>query len=42
VQFVTLLLEPHAPLKDLQAEGPIVLVLDGLDECGTSQNESLC
>jgi hypothetical protein len=34
VQFTKLLLEPLASLTVLKAEGPIVLVLDALDECG--------
>jgi NACHT domain len=34
LQFKKLLLEPLSSLEDLQLEGPIVVVLDALDECG--------
>jgi ATP/maltotriose-dependent transcriptional regulator MalT len=38
----SVLLGPLSTLKDLQTEGPIVVVLDALDECGTPQSrESL-
>jgi hypothetical protein len=33
-QFKKLLLEPLSSLVDLQLEGPIVVVLDAMDECG--------
>ena len=36
VQFAKLLLEPLASLTILWTEGPIILVLDALDECGNS------
>ncbi|KIM82264.1 hypothetical protein PILCRDRAFT_474447 [Piloderma croceum F 1598] len=35
LQFKKLLLEPLGGLVDLQLEGPIVVVLDALDECGS-------
>ena len=33
-QFQTLLVEPFASLKDCLREGPILIVIDALDECG--------
>jgi len=42
VQFTKLLLEPLASLAVLMTEGPILMVLDGLDECGnTTEREML-
>jgi NACHT domain len=42
VQFIKLLVEPLASLAVLQAEGPIILVLDALDECGSpTEREAL-
>jgi hypothetical protein len=34
----SILLGPLSTLKDLHTEGPIVIVLDALDECGTPQS----
>jgi hypothetical protein len=36
-QFKKLLLEPLSSLVDLQFEGPVVVVLDALDECGNPE-----
>jgi hypothetical protein len=36
IQFTKLLVQPLSSLTDLQTEGPIVLVLDALDECGNA------
>jgi hypothetical protein len=42
VQFTKLLIEPLTSLTDLRVEGPIVLVLDALDECGNpTEREAL-
>lgn len=41
VQFDKLIVEPLASLSDLQTGGPIVMVFDGLDECGNSENRKL-
>jgi hypothetical protein len=42
VQFTKLLIEPLTSLTDLRVEGPIVLVLDALDECGNpTERETL-
>jgi hypothetical protein len=42
VQFTTLILEPLTSLTVLKAEGPILLVIDALDECGTpAEREAL-
>ncbi|KIM77597.1 hypothetical protein PILCRDRAFT_614766 [Piloderma croceum F 1598] len=38
VQFTKLIVEPLASLPDLQTGGPIVMVFDGLDECGNPQD----
>lgn len=35
-QFQKLLVEPFASLRDHLGEGPILIVIDGLDECGQS------
>jgi WD40 repeat protein len=41
-QFTTLLRQPLESLSDLHVEGPIVLVLDAVDECGNpSEREAL-
>jgi hypothetical protein len=36
-QFSRLLVGPLTSLEDLHSEGPIVLVIDGLDECGNAR-----
>ncbi|EGN94359.1 hypothetical protein SERLA73DRAFT_162987 [Serpula lacrymans var. lacrymans S7.3] len=37
-QFEALLLEPLQSIADMSAEGPIVIVIDALDECGDSRS----
>jgi len=39
-QFNKLLVEPVKSLGDLQSEGPIVIVLDALDECGSIEHRA--
>lgn len=38
VQFQQLLAEPITSVVDIQFEGPVVVVIDALDECGTSED----
>ena len=40
-QFSTLLREPLASQTDLLSEGPIVVVLDALDECGNAEDREV-
>lgn len=41
IQFQKFLVEPLASLETIQFEGPIVVVLDGLDECGLASDRSV-
>jgi hypothetical protein len=41
IQFQKFLVEPFASLEIIQFEGPIVVVLDGLDECGPAGDRSV-
>jgi hypothetical protein len=38
VQFSTLLLDPLFSVQDMHVEGPLVVVLDALDACGTTSD----
>jgi hypothetical protein len=41
LQFTKLLIEPLRSLQTFQSEGPIVVVLDALDECGNADDRRL-